>query len=115
MTNVFGPVWRDLHYATRVLRKRPAFTLTSVVTLALCIGANTAIFSVVDSVLLRPLPYPEPDKLFDVVTSIRGNGFEGEAHSQNGAAWFAIRDNASGLDTAVLGSEIGVNLATHGK
>lgn len=88
--------WRDLHYSARMLLKRPGFTSIAVVTLALGIGANTAIFSLVRGVLLRPLPFSEPERLIGIRESKVGEG------NNNPMAWrsFAeFRDKAQTLDS----------------
>src|SRR4051812_3054672 len=62
---------RDFSFATRTLRKNPAFTLTAILTIALGVGASTAIFSVVNGVLLRPLPYAHADHLAFIWNDLR--------------------------------------------
>src|SRR5437867_13441749 len=101
----------DLRYAVRVLLKAPVFTSAAVATLALCVGANTAIYTVADRVLLRALPYPNPDRLALVVTHFdrRGNDEVG----QTGGTWEALHGRAQTADVATTSGgfgSTGVNL-----
>src|ERR1035441_5211029 len=106
-------LWSDLRFAFRQLRKAPGFTLIVIGTLGLCIGVNTAIFSVLDAVLLRAAPYPEPDRLAVVVTATRGGGAEDINTSQTGALFEAVRDHVPGLDVAAHAWPGGANFAAN--
>lgn len=106
----------DLRYTLRTLVKSPLFTATAVVTLAVGIGANAAVFSVVDALLLRSLPYPEPDRLAVVSTVYRSDQGESRRWSQTGTTWKVLSEHAETLDLAAFSSGWGgVNLVADGE
>jgi predicted permease len=76
--SMFADLWRDLRFGARTLRKTPGFTAAALATLALCIGANLTIFAVVDAVLLRPLPFPDGDRLALVYNSYPKAGVDND-------------------------------------
>ena len=79
--HVFDEFRRQLSYAARLLRKTPAFTATALLTLAVCFGANLTIFAVIDSVLLRPMPFPKPDRLMTVFNTYPKAGVDRDGSS----------------------------------
>ena len=102
----------DCRFGLRQLRKNPGFTLTVVLTLALAVGANTAIFSLVNALLLKGLPYPHPERMVTIYTRIAGSSAASdERHNVNGEQWELLRDNVPALTSAVssVGTS-GVNL-----
>ncbi len=77
----FDEFRRELRYAARLLRKTPGFTLTALLTLAICLGANLVIFAVIDSVLLRPLPFPEAGRLVTIFNTYPKAGVDRDGSS----------------------------------
>jgi predicted permease len=96
---LFESVWRDVRYGVRVLRRSPGFTAAAVLTLALGIGANTAIFSVIYGVLLRPLPYREGDRLVVVRQQARLNNVNSLGFSPK--EFFDYRDQNQTMESMV--------------
>src|ERR1051326_7641866 len=90
---VFDAIFRDLQYALRQLRRNPGFTFTVLLTLSVAIGANTAIFSMVDALLLRPLPYSQPERLALLMRNYASAGTFDAEDGQNGETWELVRDN----------------------
>src|SRR6185436_1010685 len=70
-------LWKNISYSARMLLKRPSLTIVAIIAIGLGIGANTAIFSVVNTVLLRPLPFEDPEQLLKVATEQRNQTLDG--------------------------------------
>jgi putative ABC transport system permease protein len=105
----------DLRYAFRLIRQNWGFSLTVIAILALSIGANTAVLAVVNGAMLRPLPYPQPDRLMQVVVRFQREGASTAYDSHDGRTWFAIRDGVPSVDAAVYSDWLtGVNLGVAG-
>src|SRR5688572_11481079 len=104
---------QDIRYALRTLRKQPVFTLVAVLTLMLGIGANTAIFSLVYQILLRPLPYPEADRLVFVWNSYPLMGLQQASVSI--PDYLDRRTQAPAIEDAMLFTGRSLNLADSGE
>lgn len=102
--------WQMLKFAGRQLSRNPGFTLTVVVTLALSVGANTAIFSLVNALMLRSLPYAQPERMGTIYAQVTGTGASNERTGIDGEKWELLRDDAPALISAVSGGTSGVNL-----
>lgn len=110
---IFDAILRDLKYALRQLRRNPGFTVTVLLTLSVAIGANTAVFSMVNALLLRPLPYSQPERLASLMRNYLISGGIESHDSIDGKTWEAARGSVPAVRAAVYSyAASGVNLQT---
>ena len=105
-------LWHDLRYALRSLRNSPGYVAAVLVTLALAIGVNTAIFSIVNVLMLRPLPFPEPQRLGALMVHYNSSHGSEDDMTADGQTWQMVRDDVPAAQAAVFGETSGVNLQT---
>ena len=109
----FEVICQDVRHGCRQMLRNPGFTATVIATLALVIGANTAIFSIVDALLLTSLPYPHPERMGTIFMRVQGAAQSEGHHWIDGTEWERLRDNVPALIPAVSsGGTNGVNLQT---
>lgn len=99
-----------LRFAARQLRRNPGSSLAVIVTLALAIGANTAVLSLVNALMLQSLPYAQPDRMGTIYARVTGAGASDERIDIDGEKWELLRDGVPALIGAVSGGTSGVNL-----
>ncbi|MBI4472020.1 MAG: ABC transporter permease, partial [Acidobacteria bacterium] len=107
---------QDARYAVRLMGKRPMFTAAIVLTLGVCIGALTAVFSIVDATLLRPLPYPDPDRVAFIGYRTQSKGRSYPQIGADGSIWETFRNSARTVDLAAYSdsySEINFSSGEH--
>jgi predicted permease len=102
---------QDIRYALRILRRSPGFTFVAVIALALGIGATTAIFSVVDAVILKPLPYQDPGRLVQVWIRLAGIGIPGDRSYVSAPEFMDLQQNRSFTQIAAIdGQSYNINI-----
>jgi predicted permease len=102
----------DFHYAFRMLIKRPMFSLSVVFTLGIAIGAVTTVFSAVDAAILKPLPYPEPDHLGQLMGFSKYRGATYVQENQDGRTWQTFKNAASAFELSAHSGAIGVGFGS---
>jgi predicted permease len=102
-SNMIGDLWQDLRYSLRMLRKNPGFTAVAVLSLALGIGGNAAMFSLINEALIQPLPYSQPDRLVRVT----------EAYPKGGIA--AMQQESRTMEVAAYQSDSGFSITGEGE
>jgi predicted permease len=108
---ILETIIRDVRYALRQLGHNPGFTITVIVTLALSIGANTAIFSIVNALMLKSLPYAHPERMGAIFARIEGSAPYDGRRWFDGKQWELLRDNVPSLVSGLSGAMAsGVNL-----
>ncbi|HEV8348053.1 MAG TPA: ABC transporter permease [Vicinamibacterales bacterium] len=117
--SLLDSAWRDFRYGLRLLRLNPSFAIVAILSLALGVGANTAIFQLLDAVRLRTLPVNDPQQLVEVrigdATGGRTGSFTSRRPMLTNPLWEQIRDHQQAFSSAFAYSNVGFNLTTGGE